>query len=392
MRADGELLRDLAAAEDLDRVAALREAGRAQALGRDLGAGVEARLEVGDVDRLACACGSARTASTSSCSGRAACASACGSGSGRPRSRACASRPSARRRPCGRGRRSCRCPSPRRGRAACAAWREPGFGRSEWRPISSGSRRAISSSPRLRRGARPVERAASCGVSVIVDSRPIRPSFSDASVSRCVGLAPLDERTCLQLHVSHSAGSSAGSCGRSLRRRRRLGSGGWRRRDGRSPCDRAASLPGRRRRLGLRRCLLRSRPSTCLTERPRSLATSSGRRRFSMPVHRRLDEVDRVLGADALREHVADPGELEHGADAAAGDHAGTGAGRAQDDVAGAEAADDPVRDRLAELGHPDRGSCARSRPPSGSPAGPRGPCRSRSRRRRSRRRRRPAR
>ena len=64
-------------------------------------------------------------------------------------------------------------------------------------------------------------------------------------------------------------------------------------------------------------------------------------------VHRGLDEVDRVLGADRLREHVADAGQLEHGAHAAAGDDAGTGAGRAKDDVAGAVAADDLVRDRL---------------------------------------------
>src|SRR5882757_5293577 len=72
-------------------------------------------------------------------------------------------------------------------------------------------------------------------------------------------------------------------------------------------------------------------------------------------VHRRLHEVDRVLRADALGEHVADPAELEHGADATAGDHAGTGAGRAQDNVPGAVATDDPVGDRLAVFGHADQ-------------------------------------
>src|SRR3712207_4348746 len=51
--ADGQLRRDVAAAEDLDRVAAGRQAGSAKALGRHLGVGVEARLEVGDVDGLA---------------------------------------------------------------------------------------------------------------------------------------------------------------------------------------------------------------------------------------------------------------------------------------------------------------------------------------------------
>src|SRR5439155_2564035 len=67
---------------------------------------------------------------------------------------------------------------------------------------------------------------------------------------------------------------------------------------------------------------------------------------------RGLDEVDRVLGADALGEHVADPGQLEDGAHGAARDHAGAGAGRTQDDVARAEPADDAVRDRLPVFGH----------------------------------------
>ena len=57
------------------------------ASGRDLGALVEARLEVATGSPAGCACGTSRTASTSSCAGRAACASACESGSGRPRSR-----------------------------------------------------------------------------------------------------------------------------------------------------------------------------------------------------------------------------------------------------------------------------------------------------------------
>ena len=49
-------------------------------------------------------------------------------------------------------------------------------------------------------------------------------------------------------------------------------------------------------------------------------------------------------------EHVADPGELEHGARAAAGDDAGPLAGRAQHDARGVEPTDDLVRDRLPVL------------------------------------------
>ena len=69
--------------------------------------------------RAACASGTARTASTSSCSGRAACASACGSGSGRPRSARGPWRRRASRSPCGRARTSCRGRSRGRGRRAC---------------------------------------------------------------------------------------------------------------------------------------------------------------------------------------------------------------------------------------------------------------------------------
>ena len=46
------------------------------------------------------------------------------------------------------------------------------------------------------------------------------------------------------------------------------------------------------------------------------------------------------------------PGELEHRAHATAGDHAGTGRGRLQQDAAGAEDAGRLVGDRAAVLGH----------------------------------------
>src|SRR4029077_15408722 len=57
----------------------------------------------------------------------------------------------------------------------------------------------------------------------------------------------------------------------------------------------------------------------------------------------------------ALGQHIAHPTQLEHGADATAGDHAGTGAGRAQDDVAGTVAANDFVGQRLPVFGHADQ-------------------------------------
>jgi hypothetical protein len=53
------------------------------------------------------------------------------------------------------------------------------------------------------------------------------------------------------------------------------------------------------------------------------------------PVHGRLQEVDRIRVAEALREDVADPGQLEHGAHAAAGDDAGSLARGAQEDARG---------------------------------------------------------
>ena len=69
-------------------------------------------------------------------------------------------------------------------------------------------------------------------------------------------------------------------------------------------------------------------------------------------VDRRLDEVDRVLRAEALREDVVEAGELEHRADAAAGDDAGTGRGRLEQHAAGAVDAERRVRDGRAVLGH----------------------------------------
>src|SRR6478735_9231142 len=49
----------------------------------------------------------------------------------------------------------------------------------------------------------------------------------------------------------------------------------------------------------------------------------------------RVDDVDRVVRAEGLAQHVVDTGALEHGADRAAGDDAGTGSGGAQQHDAG---------------------------------------------------------
>src|SRR5919109_5311106 len=66
----------------------------------------------------------------------------------------------------------------------------------------------------------------------------------------------------------------------------------------------------------------------------------------------RLEQVDRVGVAEALGEDVADAGELENGANTAAGDHPGALTGRAQKDARGVRAAEHLVRDRLPVLGH----------------------------------------
>src|SRR5919108_1097674 len=63
-----------------------------------------------------------------------------------------------------------------------------------------------------------------------------------------------------------------------------------------------------------------------------------------------LEHVDRVRRAEALREDVADAAQLEDGADAAAGDDAGSLARRTQQHPRGAVRAEDLVRDRRAVL------------------------------------------
>jgi hypothetical protein len=67
---------------------------------------------------------------------------------------------------------------------------------------------------------------------------------------------------------------------------------------------------------------------------------------------RRLDEVDRVLRAEALREDVVDAGELEHRAHATAGDDAGALRGRLEQHAARAVDAERRMGDRRAVLRH----------------------------------------
>src|SRR6478609_1506302 len=60
---------------------------------------------------------------------------------------------------------------------------------------------------------------------------------------------------------------------------------------------------------------------------------------------RGVNDVDGVVRAEGLAQHVVDTGALEHGADRATGDDAGTGCGRAQQHDAGSGLALHRVRD-----------------------------------------------
>src|SRR6476659_5118808 len=67
--------------------------------------------------------------------------------------------------------------------------------------------------------------------------------------------------------------------------------------------------------------LVRQNLADCQAARPRHVL---GAAEVLQPVHGRLCHVDRVRGAEALREDVADAGDLQDSADAATGDHAGS--------------------------------------------------------------------
>src|SRR5262249_34554775 len=88
-----------------------------------------------------------------------------------------------------------------------------------------------------------------------------------------------------------------------------------------------------------------------------------GHAQIAERLHRGLDHVVWVIGADAFGEHIAHAGELDHRAHAAPGDHAGAVRGWTQQHMAGAEAPvhfkrDGPIHDRYREerlLGALDR-------------------------------------
>src|SRR4051812_24225099 len=69
-------------------------------------------------------------------------------------------------------------------------------------------------------------------------------------------------------------------------------------------------------------------------------------------LHRRVHDVDRVRGTEALREHVVDAGALEHGTHRATGDDTGTGAGGLQQHDTGRRLTLHGVRDGAGDAGH----------------------------------------
>ena len=82
------------------------------------------------------------------------------------------------------------------------------------------------------------------------------------------------------------------------------------------------------------------------SETPRSRSTSCCVRSCAKRVERGLDQRDRIGRTEALGQNVVNAGRLADGTHRVAGDDAGTGPGRHQHDLGGAEAAFDDVRNR----------------------------------------------
>src|SRR5262249_41578007 len=142
---------------------------------------------------------------------------------------------------------------------------------------------------------------ASCGLSWCSAERPILPRPSARSVPRCLWLWPIWLRVCVtRIFVIARL---------FLGRRRVL-----------LLCLRRLDFLFDRR-LRRHRQHLRDRQTADLRD-------LLGPAQPLEPVDGRLQHVDRVRGAEALRQDVADPAELEDGADTAAGDHSGSLAGR----------------------------------------------------------------
>src|SRR5580704_3068934 len=154
------------------------------------------------------------------------------------------------------------------------------------------------------------------GRSGLTTTWPIRRSPSDRSEFRCALVPPIFDLTCVTF--------SCAICPLSLGRARGRASPQHGR--GRHVLDRQAALG--RDLLG---------PIQALQGRDR-----------------RVHDVDRVRRAQRAGQHVVDPGALEHGPDRAAGDDAGTRAGRLEQHHARRFLALDRVRDRAADPRHPE--------------------------------------
>ena len=153
---------------------------------------------------------------------------------------------------------------------------------------------------------------------------------SERSVSRCARSAPLRLRSCVTLTVltprAPGSGSGAGSSSAAAR----------------GSSDSASRRPAARR----------PGPGPGCIDSPRSSATSRGVRSSSRPL---IVALTRLIGFwdPRLFDRMSwIPGQLEDGADAAAGDDAGPLGGGLEQHLARAEAAQDRVRDRRAVLGH----------------------------------------
>ena len=308
----------------------------AQQLERDLGAGVEAALERDDVDRLGVGAEGleghrllhVRAAQLSHAHvDRHLAALEVRPGSWSP---------SGSRRPSGRARRSCRSPTLRRGRRACAGGgcRAPGrgcAGRSAPRLLRSSAAGLIRSLTSTRwRTACSIPRA--WGVSLTSTVWPMRRRPSERRVSSCLGLAPLRERRWVTVReaITPPGCPRAGPPAPARRRRRRQRGVGRLR-------PRRLHLGGLAADSALGRGAGASEAEDLVDRQPAQGPDLLGGAQAAQAGDGRLDEVDRVLGAEALGEDVVDPGELEHGAHAAAGDHAGAGGGGLQQDPPGAE-------------------------------------------------------
>src|SRR3954465_3524132 len=150
----------------------------------------------------------------------------------------------------------------------------------------------------------------------------MRPSPSARSVPRWRKLCPISLRTC----VIFTLGTR-----RSLLRSRSRSGGS----------------------LGSLGSLLRGRPlprEHVVDREPARLRDVLRAAQLLERVDRGTGHVDRVRGAEALREDVADARELEDRAAAAAGDDAGAPAGRAPEGPSRVELAERLVRDRGAVL------------------------------------------